>query len=179
MPSAPIPPRRGAALSAGPARAALAGLAALVAALIVSSAGTALAADTAVTVLLDRAQVMRFPPSTETVVVGNPIIADVTMLKNSGEVILTGRGYGDTNLLFIDGSGRILSEAALRVREPPSMVVVQRGAERETYACQPRCQPTVTLGDNHEFFQGNVKDVKTRNGLASGAAASSGGAPGQ
>lgn len=170
MPSATTAPRR----SMGLRR-----VAALAAALLTGAVGSASAADRAVTVLLDRAQIMRFPPSTETVVVGNPIIADVTMLRNSGEVILTGRGYGDTNLLFLDGSGRLLSETALRVREPPSMVVVQRGADRETYACQPRCQPTVTLGDNHDFFRENVKDVKTRNGLASGAAATSNGPPGQ
>ena len=106
--------------------------------LLMAAAGPASAADATVTVMLDRAQVMRFPPSTETVVVGNPIIADVTMLRNSGEVILTGRGYGETNLLFLDGAGRLLSEAVLRVREAPSMMVVQRGTDRETYACQPR-----------------------------------------
>ena len=140
-----------------------------------AAAGPASAADATVTVMLDRAQVMRFPPSTETVVVGNPIIADVTMLRNSGEVILTGRGYGETNLLFLDGAGRLLSEAVLRVREAPSMMVVQRGTDRETYACQPRCQPTVTLGDSADYMKNNIGTVRARNGLASGAAAPGGG----
>lgn len=143
-------------------------------AIVLASAGTASAADRTVTVMLDRAQVMRIPPSTETVIVGNPIIADVTMLRNSGQVILTGKGYGETNLLFLDRSGAILSEANLRVREPSSTMVVQRGAERETYACQPRCQPTVTLGDRSAYFQSAIADIQGRNGLASGIAAASG-----
>ena len=152
----------------GPGRWRLA--AALTAALVLGSVADAAAADRAVTVMLDRAQVMSFPAGTETVIVGNPIIADVTMLRNSGEIILTGKGYGETNLLFLDGKGTILSEALLRVREPSSVMVVQRGTERETYACQPRCQPTVTLGDSTAFTQSSIAGIQARNGLASGLA---------
>ncbi len=140
------------------------------AALVLGPVGGTAAAERAVTVMLDRAQVMGFPAGTETVIVGNPIIADVTMLRNSGEIILTGKGYGETNLLFLDGRGAILSEALLRVREPSSVMVVQRGAERETYACQPRCQPTVTLGDSMAFTQRSISGIQARNGLASGLA---------
>ncbi len=168
--SSAIPPSR-----PGPGRWRLA--AALTAAvLVLGSVGDAAAADRAVTVMLDRAQVMSFPAGTETVIVGNPVIADVTMLKNSGEIILTGKGYGETNLLFLDRSGSILSETILRVREPSSVMVVQRGAERETYACQPRCQPTVTLGDSTTYMQRSISDIQARNGVASGLA-SAGAAP--
>jgi hypothetical protein len=123
--------------------------------------------------MLDRAQVISIPADTETVIVGNPIIADVTMLRNSGKVILTGKGFGETNLLFLDGSGRVLSQSILRVREPASMMVVQRGPDRETYACQPRCQPTVTLGDSATFLQRSIGDIQSRNGVASGLASAS------
>ena len=149
--------------------------AATAAALLFAAAGPVRADDAILTLMLDRAQVMRFPATTETVIVGNPIIADVSMLRNSGEVILTGKGYGDTNLLFLDGGGRVLSETRLRVREPSSMMVVQRGVERETYACEPRCQPTVTLGDSFDYLNDSVKAVRLRNGLASGAAPPTGG----
>lgn len=140
---------------------------------VLSWAGDAAAADPAVTVMLDRAQVISIPADTETVIVGNPIIADVTMLRNSGKVILTGKGFGETNLLFLDGSGRVLSQSILRVREPASMMVVQRGPDRETYACQPRCQPTVTLGDSATFLQRSIGDIQSRNGVASGLASAS------
>jgi len=123
-----------------------------------------------VTVLLDRAQIMPYPDTTETIVVGNPIVADVTMLRNTGQVILTGKGFGDTNLLFLDGHGTVLQEARLRVREAPSMMVVQRGVDRETYACHPRCQPTVALGDSSSFLQRSISDIQARNAQAAGAA---------
>lgn len=125
---------------------------------------------TSVTVVLDRAQVMPLPPTTATIIVGNPIIADVTMLRQTGQVILTGKGYGDTNLLFIDGRGALLGEAHLQVRQAPTTMIVQRGPDRESYACHPRCEPTVALGDSSTFLQQAVKDVQLRNGLASGAA---------
>lgn len=128
------------------------------------------AAERFVNVQLDQAQIMRYPDATETVVVGNPIVVDVTMLRNAGEIILTGKGFGETNLLFLDGRGTLLEEARLRVREAPTTLVVQHGADRQTYACHPRCQPTVTLGDSSIFLQRSATDIQTRNALASGAA---------
>lgn len=130
-----------------------------------------------VVVMLDRAQVIPYPAETETVVVGNPIIADVTMLRNTGRIILTGRGYGDTNLIFLDAHGAVLGEDRLQVREPGATVVVQRGSDRESYSCQRRCQPTIVLGDSSVYLQGAIKDVQARNGLASGAATQGGGLP--
>ncbi len=135
------------------------------------------AVEATVYVTLDRAQVMPYPVDTETIVVGNPIIADVTMLKNSGQIILTGRGYGETNLVFLDRHGAVLAEARLRVRESRTLLVVQRGLDRESYACQPRCQPAVSLGDDSIFLKNAITDIQLRNGLASGAAAAA--APGQ
>ena len=134
----------------------------------------AAAEETTVAVMLDRAQLVPFPKTTETAIVGNPIIADITMLRNTGQVIVTGKGFGDTNLLFIDGHGAVLSELRLRVQEAPAMMVVQRGTDRETYACHPRCQPTVSLGDTSTFLQRSIGDIQARNAQATGAAASPG-----
>ncbi len=136
--------------------------------------GGAAAAEPTVTVMLDRAQVLAYPPTTETVIVGNPIIADITMLKSTGMVILTGKGFGDTNLLFLDRHGTVLKETRLRVGEAPAMMVVQRGPDRESYACHPRCEPTVALGDSQTYMQRAIGDIQARNGLASGAAAAAG-----
>ena len=144
---------------------------------LLGPSGSASAAEATVAVMLDRAQLVPFPESTETVIVGNPIIADITMLRNTGQVIVTGKGFGDTNLLFIDGHGALLSELRLRVREAPTMMVVQRGMDREPYACHPRCQPTVALGDSSAFLQRSIGDIQSRNAQATGAASPTG-APG-
>lgn len=130
-----------------------------------------LAIESTVTVRLDRAEIMRLPAGTDTIVVGNPIIADVTMLKTSGQLILTGKGFGDTNLVFLDSRGEVIAEARLLVREAAAMLVVQRGMDRETYACAPRCQPTVSLGDATAYLTRSIGDIQARNAQASGAAA--------
>ena len=125
----------------GPGRRRLAAVL-MAATLLLARVGDASAAEETLTVLLDRAQVIAFPAGTATVIVGNPIIADVTMLRNSGEIILTGKGYGQTNLLFLDGRGTVLSEALLRVREPSSALVVQRaGSGKPTPVSRAASRP--------------------------------------
>ena len=141
------------------------------AACILLATSAAQAQEATVYVTLDHARIMPYPAGTETIIVGNPIIADVTMLKSADRVILTGRGFGETNLVFLDQHGAVLSEARLRVRESAALLTVQRGADRESYSCQPRCQPAVSLGDSSAFLHGNVADIQLRDGLATGAAA--------
>ncbi len=97
------------------------------------------AAPGTLTVNLDKAKLIKYPAETETIIVGNPIIADVTMLKNAGVLILTGKGYGETNLVFLNRAGAILSESNLRVEPSNSLMIVQRGADRESYSCHPDC----------------------------------------
>ena len=54
-------------------------------------------------VTTDRAKIIKLPDQTKTVIVGNPIIADVTIGKD-GLVILTGKSFGTTNLIALDGT---------------------------------------------------------------------------
>ena len=95
-----------------------------------AAADVARAEEATVYVTLDHARIMPYPAGTETIIVGNPIIADITMLKSADRVILTGRGFGETNLVFLDQHGAVLSEARLRVRESASLLTVQRGTDR-------------------------------------------------
>ena len=39
-------------------------------------------------------------------ILGNPMIADVTMLKDTNAMVITGKGFGQTNLIAIDSAGR-------------------------------------------------------------------------
>ena len=127
--------------------------------------GRASAGDVVIEVTLDKAKVLRMPPRAETMVVGNPSIADVTTLKN-GLVVVTGKGFGETNLIFLDGAGGAIQEAGVRVPPSSSLVVVQRGTDRESYTCQPRCQPTVALGDSANFLTDSTHQITVRNELA-------------
>ena len=129
----------------------------------------AAASPEVVTITLDEARVAQIPEGTSTLVVGNPMIADVTMLKGGDAVILTGKGYGKTNLLALDSHGAIILEKQLRVLPDRSVVVLQNGASRVSYACHPDCMPTVQLGDDPKTFNDAGSEITTRNGFAAGA----------
>lgn len=125
-----------------------------------------------IAVTVDNAKVMRLPEKTRTVIVGNPIIADVSLQKN-GILILTGKSFGATNLIALDGAGEMLAESTISVQAPQaSVVMVQRGLDRESYSCTPDCQPSVQLGDSTKYFGEVSGQADARRNLAtSGGAA--------
>jgi Flp pilus assembly secretin CpaC len=119
-----------------------------------------------VIVNLDHARIIRLPEKTQTVIVGNPIIADVVVQKN-GIMVVTAKGFGETNLIALDATGNMLAESKIIVKAArDSVVTVQRGMERESYACAPACQPAIQLGDNQKFFAETGGQTTARNALA-------------
>lgn len=141
-------------------------------AIILCGAGAAHAAPRApsesVVVMVDHAKVVRLPEKAQTVVVGNPAIADVSMQRN-GVMIVTGKSFGVTNLIALDANGTLLAESMVRVGSASDAVLtVQRGMERESYACSPDCQPSVQMGDAKEYFAGVAGQAAARNALAIG-----------
>lgn len=113
-------------------------------------------------VVLDQAKVLQLPPNASTIIVGNPGIADVTMLRKNSQMILTGKGFGQTNMIALDADGNSVGESVVLVTGARHGLVVQRGMERETYSCAPRCQPTVSLGDESKFLTQTAGQVRAR-----------------
>lgn len=127
-----------------------------------------------VTVLVDNAKLIRLPERTQTVVVGNPFIAEVTPQKN-GVLILTGKSFGSTNLIALDSGGALIAETTIRVEASrEATITVQRGMDRESLSCTPNCQPSAQLGDAAKYFDPTTGQADKRRSLASGG--SSGGA---
>jgi Flp pilus assembly secretin CpaC len=127
------------------------------------------AADVAV--ILDQAKLIKLPEKVATVVVGNPLIADAS-LQPGGLMVVTGKGYGTTNLIVLDRSGAVLMEKTIEVQGPREhIVVLYRGIERETYSCTPNCQRRITLGDGNAYFTSTIGQTVARNAQAQGAAA--------
>jgi len=128
--------------------------------------GTGTASAEKIVVMTDRAKIIKLPEKTKTVIVGNPIVADVTVGKD-GLVVLTGKSYGMTNLITLDAAGTVLNESTIEVRQASeNLVVMQRGMDRETYSCTPNCMPTVALGDDPKYFTDTGNASTTRNKLA-------------
>jgi len=124
-----------------------------------------------VTVNVDQAQVMKLPERVATVVIGNPLIADAA-LQSGGILVITGKGYGSTNLLALDRSGRVVMDKTVQVlgASGNDLVVVYKGVERESYSCAPECKPRIMLGDSQGYFNNTLSQSGARTGQAQTAA---------
>ncbi len=136
--------------------------------LFLAGIGAAAAASPVLSVSIDQAKIAKVPEGTKTLVIGSPIVADVTLLHGSNTMVVTGKGYGETNLIALDGEGNVLDEKMIRVEPTNSVLVVQRGTERESYSCTPRCMPSVQLGDSADFGSDTppADQIKKRNDMA-------------
>jgi len=144
----------------------------LVAAAVLASPAAGLAESTADTIAVnvDQAKLVRLPGKVATIVVGNPLIADVT-LQPGGMIVVTGKGYGATNFIALDRGGEILVDRQIQVEGPTDqLVTIYRGVERESYSCMPICQRRVTLGDGVTHFQTAIGQAGVLSGQAAGAA---------
>lgn len=142
----------------------------LACALMMAAAATAPARAETVTVHVDQARVMRLPERVATIVIGNPLIADAT-LQAGGIVVLTGKGFGATNMLALDRAGKVVMDNTVQVQGPATsdLVVVYRGVERQSYSCSPDCEPRITLGDAPAYFNETLSQTSVRNGGAAGS----------
>lgn len=127
---------------------------------------TAAQAET-VTVNVDQATVLKLPDKVATIVIGNPLIADAS-LQSGGLLVVTGKGYGGTNLVALDRDGRVVMDKYVQVLGPSgdNLVVVYKGVERESYSCAPQCERRITLGDSTTYFTSTLTQTTARNGGA-------------
>ena len=124
-----------------------------------------------IAVNVDQARLVKLPARVATIVVGNPLIADVA-LQPGGVLVVTGKGYGATNFIAMDRSGDILVDRLIQVEGPTDqLITVYRGVDRESYSCMPICQRRVTLGDGDTFFKTTMDQAGNLSGQAAGAAA--------
>lgn len=104
-----------------------------------------------ISVNVNMARVLRISAPAATVIVGNPGIADVT-IQDPQTLILTGKSYGQTNLIVLDSLGEPIADTLLEVVQMQAGVTtVYQGQLRTTVTCAPVCQPTVTMGDDNAY----------------------------
>jgi Flp pilus assembly secretin CpaC len=128
----------------------------------------------AIAVNVDQAKLVKLPTKVATIVVGNPLIADVT-LQNGGVIVVTGKGYGATNFIAMDRSGEVLVDRVIQVEGPTDqLITVYRGVDRESYSCMPVCQRRVTLGDGETYFKSAIDQAGSLSSQASSNAAAAG-----
>jgi Flp pilus assembly secretin CpaC len=148
------------------------GLLSLATVILMSPAASLAAPDPdRIAVYVDQAKLVRLPAKVATIVVGNPLIADVTM-QSGGIIVVTGKGYGATNFIAMDRNGEVLVDRQIQVEGPTDqLVTVYRGVDRESYSCVPVCQKRITLGDGTNYFRQAIDQAGSLSSQASGAAA--------
>lgn len=124
----------------------------------------------AVVVTVDQAKVFRVSRPAATVIIGNPAIVDGTV-EDDQTIILTGRSFGVTNLIVLDQNGDSIVDRQVVVQgSEVNTVRVYRRSVRETLACAPVCEVTLTIGDNAVKFESSAEQIELRNGFSEGPA---------
>jgi Flp pilus assembly secretin CpaC len=119
-----------------------------------------------VNVLIDQAALVRLERPAQEIVVGNPSIADVSV--QSGKVlVVTGKSYGQTNLIVMDPDGKVIVNRKLIVQDPRTgSVTLYKGSARYTLDCAPNCTTPLVIGDAEDHFEVISKEIKTKQGIS-------------
>jgi Flp pilus assembly secretin CpaC len=104
-----------------------------------------------ISVQANMARVLRINAPAATVIVGNPGIADVT-IQDPQTLVLTGKSYGQTNLIILDAFGEPIADTLVEVTQlQAGVMTVYQGLNRTSLSCAPVCQPVVMMGDDAHF----------------------------
>lgn len=92
---------------------------------------------------IDRSARVALRGSAASVIVGNPDIADVTVV-DANTLFVTGKGYGVTEVIAVDGVGRTIFQGEIVVTGGSTgSVRVWRGAQATEMACAASCAPSI------------------------------------
>ena len=119
---------------------------------IPATVAPAFAAD--VSMGLDEVRTLTFASPVATIYVGNPSIADITMI-DARHAFVQGKGYGRTNLVALNSDGKQVFGSSINVTGAThsNMVTLNRGSQRITLNCAGRrCEPTPMPGDGKEAY---------------------------
>ncbi|MEO5806237.1 pilus assembly protein N-terminal domain-containing protein [Devosia sp.] len=113
-----------------------------------------------ITVNVNMARILRISAPASTVVVGNPAVADVT-IQDPQTLILTGKSYGQTNLIVLDRAGNPIADTMLEVVQlQAGTMTIYQGNKRTSMSCTPVCQPAIMLGDESGYLAESVSNSR-------------------
>ena len=135
----------------------------------------------AVTVRVDQNAVVNLKTPAGSVLVGNPSIADVSLITPQRVAIL-GRAYGLTNVIITDRMGHTIFQQEVNVTPASTgRISLYRGALVSNFACSPRCERTPMPGEekttNYEAYSPPFRDYGDRARSETGGQGGGGGSP--
>jgi hypothetical protein len=106
-----------------------------------------------VAVPLDEVRVVTFSRPVSTVFVGNPVVADATVIDNH-HIFVLGKGFGSTNMIALGPQSETIANQQITVVDRAgSVVTLNKGAAQYSYACTSgHCQANPVPGDQKAFF---------------------------
>jgi Flp pilus assembly secretin CpaC len=115
-------------------------LAAALAVCCVAFSAAGASAETGIEVVMNQAKIVKLSREADTIVVGNPLIADAAV-QDATTIVLTGKGFGVTNIVVLDADGNpVIDEQIIVSRQTASSVRIYRRAEVQTLSCTPYCE---------------------------------------
>jgi Flp pilus assembly secretin CpaC len=104
------------------------------------AASTLAAHSGGIEVVMNQAKIVKLSRPADTIVIGNPAIADAAV-QDGTTIVLTGKGFGVTNLVVLDEAGSpIVDEQVTVSRQTTSSVRIYRRANMQTLSCTPYCE---------------------------------------
>jgi Flp pilus assembly secretin CpaC len=109
-------------------------------AVVATSASPVLAGDGTIDVVLNQAKIVKLSRAADTIVIGNPNIADASV-KDSKTIVITGKYFGSTNFVVLDVNGTPIVDQQISVsRSVADTVNVYRQSTVQTMSCTPFCE---------------------------------------
>jgi hypothetical protein len=132
--------------------------------------GTAASAES-VSVPMDEVRVIAFSNPVTTVYVGNPVIADVTMIDPK-HAFLLGKTFGETNVIALGANGKELDNRHVVVfGRRMGAVTLNRGAQTYNYTCTAlHCETQPVPGDPNEYVSNTSSAVDVHENMGAKAA---------
>ncbi len=123
---------------------------------------------------VDKARILRLPRPAAAVVIGNPAIADAA-IHDSRLLLVTGKAFGTTNIIAIDGRGNIIAERDITVVAPHmAAITYYRGGSQRTYSCANDCELIPSVGNDPDVFDSLLNQQKDKAEQGSAAASAEG-----
>lgn len=116
----------------------------IAAAAVLAAPAVVSAQSASLNVEIDQARRVQLRGPAGSIIVGNPAIADVTVV-DANTLYITGKGYGVTEVVAVDPVGRTVFQSQIVVTsgDGGGRVRVWRGGAATEMACASSCSPSV------------------------------------
>jgi hypothetical protein len=123
---------------------------------------------------IDEVRVVAFSQPVSTIYVGNPMIADVSMIDSKHAFVL-GKSFGATNIVALNVDGKqVVNDSVSVYGHSGNTVILHRGTAQATYACTGvRCETAPMPGDDKDSFSNHMEQVASHQDAGMKAASTS------